>query len=561
MLAPLLFVAFQAQWAATAASSDDQKCRLEGQVISASTGAPLKHASLYLQPMGPVNDGATRTVFTSSTDAEGKFVMQNVDPGTYVLIAQHAGFVQQQYGGRSANSGGTRLKLESGQSMKDLLFKLVPQAMIYGRVVDDDGQGVPSARIQVQRWAFFSGKKQLRPVGGGMSQADGSFVIALNAGRVYLNSEPILRMGEIEKAAGKTDDAFLTTYFPNALDLASAAPVELQAGVEMRGIEIHMRRGRMHEIRGRVENTTSGPLPDGLSLYLLRKGETFFDGRNGFYVQGKSGVFLFKNVLPGDYVIQTLGGATAITVDASGETRTMQLSGRVEVSVGDGDVENVVLPLGPGLDIAGTIAMEGGTPQQQTSQPPNYRVNFSNADGLMGYGFAQAQVSTEGNFRLHNVAPGAYRVNVNGTPDGSYVKAIRFGGEDITGKNLDLTSGAGGNLEIIVSPNAADVNGVVRNADGDAASGVLVQAFLGDEMKRSANTDQNGAFHFTSLAPGNYRVYAWEDVEPGLSEDPDFRKNFDGKAIEVKLEEKSHESVEVNLIPKDAIEAEAAKVQ
>ncbi len=560
MLAPLFFLAFQAQPAAPAASADEQKCVLEGQVISASTGSPLKHASLRLQPMGPVSGGATRTGFTSSTDAEGKFVMTNVDPGTYQLMAQHAGFVPQTYGAR-ANSGGTRLKLDGGQSMKDLLFKLVPQAMVYGRVVDDDGQPVPSVRIQVQRSSFINGKKQLRPAGGGISQADGSFVLALAAGRVVLSAEPVgngMAMGEIDKAAGKTDDAFLTTYFPNTLDVSSAAPVELQPGMEMRGIEIHMRRGRMYQVRGHIQNTTSGAPPEGVSLSLFHKGETFFTGRNQFYVQGKSGVFLFKNLLPGDYVIQTWGEATATSVDASGETRSTRLEGRVEVSVGDSDVDNVVLPLGPGLEIAGAISVEGGA-QQQTSQPPDYTIILSSADGPIGY--ANARASAEGNFRLHNVAQGTYRVSVNGTPDGSYVKAIRFGGEDITGKNLDLTSGAGGDLQIIVSPNAADISGVVRNADGDAASGVMVQAFLGDDLKHSANTDQNGAFHFTSLAPGNYRVYAWEDIESGLSQDPDFRKNFDSKAAEAKLEEKGHESLEVKLISKDAIDTEAAKVQ
>ena len=157
--------------------------------------------------------------------------------------------------------------------------------------------------------------------------------------------------------------------------------------------------------------------------------------------------------------------------------------------------------------------------------------------------------------------PDVYRVNVAGAPDGSYVKAIRFGGEDITGKNLDLTYGAGGDMAVVISPNAADLSGVVRNENGEGVPGVSVQVYLADELKRTAITDQNGSYHLTSLAPGDYRIYAWEDIEPGLGQEPSFRKNFEGRAGVSKLEEKSHESVELKLISKDAIEIEAAKIR
>ena len=56
--------------------------------------------------------------------------------------------------------------------------------MIFGKVIDDDGEPVPGASIQCQRWVFINGKRQLRPLGYGSSQADGTFVIGgLAAGR------------------------------------------------------------------------------------------------------------------------------------------------------------------------------------------------------------------------------------------------------------------------------------------------------------------------------------------------------------------------------------------
>lgn len=559
MITQLLLVAFLAQ----SSPDTDPKCTLEGQVISASTGAPLKHASLRLSPVGALNSGTQRTAFTSITDNEGKFAIQNVDAGTYTLDAERVGYITGSYGARSASGAGTRLKLDGGQSMKNLVIKLVPQGMIFGKVIDDDGEPVPGAIIRAERYAFVNGKRELRQTGYGNSQADGSFVMGnLAAGTVYLSAEMRSppRFNQIERAAGKTvRDELLKTYFPNARDIAGASPVEITTGAELRGIEIHMHRGRMFEIRGQVQNTVSNAVPDSLNLALFAKDRPSAGWLDQAYLSGKNTEFQFKRVLPGVYVVQVFN-ASVQTVDASGERgAATQLTGRVEVTVGDADAENIVIPLGTGLDITGRLRTEGDPPPSG-SAPPNYSIYLqpTEARGLSG---ASARASAEGNFKIHNVPPSIFRVIVSGTPDGSYVKAIRFGGEDITEKNLDLSSGGGGELEVIISPDAADISGVVRNENGEALSGVPVQAFFGDKLKRSMNTDQNGSFHLTSLAPGDYRVYAFEDVEPGLSLEPTFRKSLENRAAEVKLEEKSHESLDLKVISKDEIEAAAAKIQ
>ena len=145
-------------------------------------------------------------------------------------------------------------------------------------------------------------------------------------------------------------------------------------------------------------------------------------------------------------------------------------------------------------------------------------------------------------------------------PEGSYVKSVRWNQNDVTGKDLDLTPG-GGNLEILLSPNAATVSGVVHNDDGKPATGVQVQIFLGDEFIRSDSADQNGAFRFTSLRPGDYRVFAFEDIESGLSSEPGFRKAFVSSSAAVKLEENDRESIELKVISKEAINAEAQKIR
>jgi len=69
---------------------------------------------------------------------------------------------------------------------------------------------------------------------------------------------------------------------------------------------------------------------------------------------------------------------------------------------------------------------------------------------------------------------------------------------------------------------------------------------------RTATTDQAGQFSFKSVAPGEYRVYAWEEAEYGAWMDPDFMKPVEGKGEAVSIAEGGRQAVQVNLIPADS---------
>jgi hypothetical protein len=307
----------------------------------------------------------------------------------------------------------------------------------------------------------------------------------------------------------------------------------------------------------------------------------FDGGRNMAQVPPKTARFQFKNVLPGTYIIRTQS-ASVTARDASGDiTRIRQLVGRAEVTVGDHDVEGIVFSIGTGVDISGKFTTEGGAQQQPQNSgaapngSPSSQSNASQTTGdtqrptvglrpTQGLNFGQtsAQASDDGTFRIRGIGPEVFAVNVYGLADGTYLKSVRFGGQDITGKDLDLTSGSPGELEILLSPNAADVSGIVRSSDGQTVASARVQVIDKDKkVAGAATTDQNGAFHITGLAPGEYQVFAWESTGEGVITDPDFRKAFDGQAAPIKLSEKSHQNLDAQLIPMAAMEAEAAKVR
>jgi len=571
LVAGAVAVSAQASQTATAAPPTP-KARLEGRVLNQNTGEPVRKANLHLRMLQALGMGAVQpdmSMYVVASDAEGKFVFDDLDPGRYTLSADRAGYVRQTYGARSSNSGGTNLTLDSGQEMKDIVFKLVPQATISGKVTDEDGDLINGGFVQVLRSSYTRGVKQLVPYGSGSVQPDGAFLIGnLAAGRYYISASDSNSMGGggVPERYGRKgpETGYATTYFPNALDIESAAPVDIAAGAELRGIEIHLRKVQIFHVRGKVVANVAGTDPQNQLLFLTRKndGEVFSYQRWNASTRGRDAAFEFRHLIPGTYVIQnnvTRGAQGAIAV------------AHYEVTVSDQDVNDLVVPLTAGIEITGTMKVEGSdslqvsAPQQPAAAPaaqPSITLQPIQSDPNFGSPFARA--NDDGTFQIRGIIPNKYRLSTNQLPDGTYIKTIRFGGQDITKTDLDLTAGTGGAIEILLSPNASDVSGVVRNDNGEAVPGVMVSLWnpgTSSDPPKIANTDQNGAFKIRNLGPGEYRVAAFEDIEPGLIQDPDFRQRFDTQAITVKIGENAHENDELKMISKAAIDAEVAKIK
>ncbi len=530
---------------ASSMAAQEQKCRVEGQVLSIS-GAPLKKATLRLQAASQMSQSNFLN-YSVSTDNEGKFFFEGITPGAYILSCERTGYLRQYYGTKNPSAGAMQMKLDAGQEMKDLVFKLIPQGMIFGKLVDDDGDPLPGFPVRASRWMFVNGKRQLQVVANSSSQADGTFILGnLAAARYYLSAESrdaMLAGGELS-GNNTPQESYLKTYFPSALDAASAALVDVAPGAELRGVEIHVRRGRAFDIRGRVEGA-----PNNTALLLTPKstlGNPRLEQKVAF-ITGQSKAFGFKNVTPGTYIIETQNAPAGST----------KLVARLELTVSDQNLENVVVPLTPALEIKGGVKTEG---DDKTATPARPGVNLRDlADSSYGGG---AETESDGKFSIQGVFPSTFRVNVYNLPDNVYVKSMTFAGQDVNGKDLDLTSGAGGEMQILLSPNGAEVTGIVRDADGKPVPAAVVQFIAKDgEIAKTTTTDQNGAFDEKGLAPGDYQVFAWEDREDGIISDPDFRKSFESKSTAVKLAEKSRENIEPVLITKGAMEVEAAKIR
>jgi hypothetical protein len=397
-------------------------------------------------------------------------------------------------------------------------------------------------------------------------------------------------------AAPQAND--VTTFYPNALDAKSAAPVDVAAGGEIRGIEIRLRKERTFSVRGKAVDTVLGGPATNAYVLVVPPDSTAVGPAALSNVARTSGdgSFEIRNLLPGTHVIQGSAGGT-LTIASGNGAGVMMIrtgpggpsaaetgaTGRLEVTVSDSDLTGVVLQLTGGAEISGSIKMEEGDlkdwlqpAQQSQNTPPGMppllgpgtrSIRLSTTEGI-SVSAPAAQFNTDGSFQLKGVAPSKYFIQVNGLPQGTYIKSMRFGGQDVTRAPLDLTAGGGGSLEIVLSAKAADVTGAVLSEKGDPVQGVPVTLWpkIPDRGSatngiKTANTDQNGSFKISGLAPGDYYAAAWDDIpEAGLAQNPDFLSQFANDDTALKMAESAHQNASVKLIAQDKILAGAAKI-
>src|SRR5207244_9559448 len=134
---------------------------IRGRVVSSDNGTPVRRAQVRAQ------SGELRANRLVSTDANGRFEFKDLPAGRWTLTASKAGFMTLRYGQKRPFEAGSPIEIADGQLMERADFALPKGAAITGRIFDEFGEPVASARVQVPRYQTVQRQRALHAARAG----------------------------------------------------------------------------------------------------------------------------------------------------------------------------------------------------------------------------------------------------------------------------------------------------------------------------------------------------------------------------------------------------------
>lgn len=553
MTALLLLAALTAQAPASPSAETEKPGVIRGTVVSATTKEPIRRADVTLQATmrpGSASGGAVAimpgmmpSMTKAVTDAEGNFIFKDVKPGTYFLRAERSGYVPTSYGARSPGASPAQISVRPGQEVTGLRIAMTPQAVIAGRVLDEEGEPMQNVMVMaVSADAMQATPRRPGRLGMGMrsqGQTDdrgqfrlhnlppGRYIIQVTPGR--LGGMPVA----IPSSESREEMGYVTTYYPGVTDVSQATRIEATPGAELSGFDIQLKRTRVYRLRGQVLDPSGEPAKN-YFVNVMPKNMVFGPLMGQQFYPLPEGGFEVRNLVPGSY---------RIVVQANMRTREgLTFSDTFEM--GAQDVEGLIVRLQPPVSLKGRVEQ----PAEQKLDLSAMRVMLRSDVPFFQRG-GPPPVKDDGSFEIEDVPPGKYRVDLI-MPAGGYIESIRYGDIDVTTGEFEVASSPAP-LRVVVRPGGAAVQGVIRQ-DGKPASGI-VYLIPSDPAKRTQLTvrfampDQNGEFSISNIRPGDYLLLALSEADWGIWDEPADFQAVESRTKKVSLKETSKESVELTI--------------
>ena len=509
---------------------------MEGLVTNSVTGDPVKKASVVLQL---IRQNPTRTTVT---DSAGRFHFDDVAPGNYQAIATRDGFIPPRES-RHGPFGSKPFAVAEEQQVKQLVLKLIPLAVVSGHVFDEDGDPIVRAQVQALRYVYRPGDvRQLNPAGFATTNDLGEYqFLDLEPGQYYFLAAVQPRLGRlpVRTRSASPELTYPDTLYPSALHAEQATVSQLSPGAQLTGIDFRVHKVRAFHVRGRaVDGRTGKPIRNAW-LRLQPRESVFFDRVR---IQ-ENGMFDARGVMSGSYIL----------ISQTPE----ELSVRQTVNVGDHDVDDVSLIFRPPFEISGNVQVEGAARESKGQiQVGLNALEIGRSESTL--------VDADGKFSL-KVLPGPYQIVVSCNAVG-YVKAMHFGDQDLSNGKIDLSQQSSGALNIVCGTDVGQLQGTVQTENGEPAGEALITVLPdGERLARLdlfnfSRSDATGKFELHDLAPGDYKVFAWQGSDDEMLRSTEFSKAFESRAASLSILPSGHLSVQLKLIPAADIEAEKNKL-
>jgi hypothetical protein len=520
-------------------AQDPEKAALEGQVLNAATSEPLRKATLTLR-MNVAALATQRgrqpeaTTYTVTSDAAGKFAFVNVDPGDYRLTARRDGFADIVLGNTGHGRTVEPILLARADRKTGFTVKMVPYGAIAGLLLDEDGDPIRNLRVSAMQYRYTSNGREMREVKSAASNDLGEYrIFDLPAGRYFVKINPPLL--EVYGSEPSPRESYATLYYPGVQQVTGAIPQDLAPGQQLRGLSFNLRQVHFATIRGKVIAPPDATSVNAGRLIVTEGGSSSTSGN----ADERTGKFEFRNVPPGFIYL------TGDYIQGGQRHDTM-----LPVEVGAADIDGIELrPVPPG-DLTGQVSV-AGDPAFDVSKI-GIRLDGASSGH---HAVSSTTIRNDGRLLITAITPGRYRIQLDRL-QALYVKSIHWGTQEITDSQLDLLNGIPPRTElaIVLGADAGQIDGVVVNQKSepcDAATVTLVPVgpHRSPPFHKRAVTAATGKFTISGIAPGSYKLYAWDKVDPNaVMYDPDFLRPYEAAAQAIEIAPNDRKTPEVKLI-------------
>lgn len=509
---------------------------IRGRVVNATSGVPVRRASIQASS---VNDqGRGEPARSATTDDNGGFELRDLPAGRWTLRAAKTGYVEQQFGQRSALATAEPVTLAEGQQfVAD--FRLTRGGAISGHILDEFGDPVAGASVSAMRLQAAAQGQRMTRTGTSVPSDDtgayriyglppGQYYVSVNdpsAARMVVFSSPdgsTVRADSADSVRieaanvtlvtneGATRTSYAPTYYPGTANIADAQRLTLGLGEERSGITLTIVPARAARITGRVMGSNGAPVRATVSLVgPLNQSFSSSGGRSG---SSTDGTFTLTNIPPGTYTLNVIGPNVG---SAPAEVASMPLV------VNGEDILNLTLVTGSGANIQGTVIAESG------GRLPASRIRVT-ASPLQSNPVAGAQVNENGTFALTGLL-GIYTLRFESLPAGWIVKSITANGIDVSDAAIELRPADRVSVRVELTDRITQVSGTVRPTR-DVRGGTVV-VFADEPSKwssssrfvKTARVGDDGRFTISGLPPHQrYLAVAVDYVESGEAQTPEF---------------------------------------
>ena len=533
------------------------------------------------------------------TDDEGRFTIGGLPAGRFTLTVTRASYVTSVYGAKRPGRPGTAVAVADGQRVEGLVVRIWRGAAIGGVLRDDTGAPVEGIAVTAipARATNVPGILTLSNNGTTTNELGEYRIFGLEPGTYVVIARPasggpgqVIAMADAEvdaafealrrRAAPGAGAApavappppatqarpfdYAPIYFPGTPVLASATQITLAPGQEQTGLDFALQRVATSIVTGAVTRPDGSPAGGAtLQLAAVVPAGAFASG-SPLQLNATSlpdGTFRINQVTPGEYRLiarapadprppaPPAGGLVTVTPGPAGP----QLWAMSDLSVAGSDVTGVTLALEPGFTIAGHIRFVSETlkppadlTRLRVALVPPSMIGSKPGTSITSIAFtAPVTLRADGSFELVGVAPGTYRVLVNGIDGtGWWPQSAAISGRDLFDADVELTRAMSGDrLSITYSDRHAELSGTLQTPAGAPVSDLVVIAFATDRSLwgsgarriRAARPAADGRFEMTLLPPGDYFLAALTDVDQDEWQEPNFLDRVIPSAIKISI--------------------------